>query len=115
MADKITPSYTRDQLAKVITDGGSVLHNGQQYTTVESLPTEADLAAGNPAAQKQALASLDAQMEATAAARAKLAGEMKEAEENAARQREADKAKQADKAKADSDRERGESAGGKRK
>lgn len=57
-------TLTRAQMEQVIRDGGSVLHSGQVITKIANLPTEAALAAGDPAAEAAAAASLQAQMAA---------------------------------------------------
>lgn len=57
-------TLTREQMARVIEDGGSVLHGGRLITRLEHLPTEADLAKGNPEREAAAAAALDAQIAA---------------------------------------------------
>lgn len=52
---------TRAGMEETIKAGGSVLHGGKLYTRVETLPTAADLAAGDEQATAEALAGLDAQ------------------------------------------------------
>lgn len=40
-------TMTRDQMAAVIQGGGAVVHQGAIYTSLEQLPSEADLAGGD--------------------------------------------------------------------
>lgn len=51
-------TMTRAQMEAVIAGGGSVLHGGKLYTRVEHLPSEAELAQGDPAAEQAAAARL---------------------------------------------------------
>lgn len=55
---------SRAQMEDVIRNGGSVLHGGRIITRAEHLPTEADLAAGNPEQERVAAAALEAQIAA---------------------------------------------------
>lgn len=64
---------TRNQMEEVIRSGGSVLHGGRLITRVEHLPTDADLAAGNPEQEALAAAALEAQIAALQAQRDRLA------------------------------------------
>ncbi len=45
---------TRKGMEQIVQGGGSVLHKGQLFTTVAQLPTEAELAKGNPLAERAA-------------------------------------------------------------
>jgi predicted flap endonuclease-1-like 5' DNA nuclease len=65
---------TRPEMEQVIANGGSVLHSGRLLTRVEHLPTAADLAKGDPAAEtvaanalKPQIADLQAQLNKLAA------------------------------------------------
>lgn len=55
---------SRDQMEQVIRSGGSVLHGGRLIGRVEQLPTDADLARGNPAQEALAAQALEAQIAA---------------------------------------------------
>lgn len=55
---------TRRQMEEVIRGGGSVLHGGRLCTRIEQLPTDADLAKGNPAQEALAAQALEAQIAA---------------------------------------------------
>jgi hypothetical protein len=55
-------TLTREQMETVIRRGGSVLHNGQTITRVQDLPSLAELAQGDPAAEAEALKALQQQM-----------------------------------------------------
>jgi hypothetical protein len=55
---------TRSQMEQVIKDGGSVLHGGRIITRMEHLPTDADLAVGNPEQEAAVAAALEAQIAA---------------------------------------------------
>ncbi len=63
---------SRAQMEDVIRNGGSVLHGGRLITRVEHLPTDADLAAGNPEQEAMAAAALEAQIAALQAQHARL-------------------------------------------
>jgi hypothetical protein len=65
-------SLSRADMERVIKDGGSVLHRGILHTRVETLPTEADLAEGDPAREQAAREALDAQIAALTAQRSRL-------------------------------------------
>lgn len=55
-------TLTRTQMEAVIRGGGSVLHDGKLHTQLHTLPTEGDLAAGDPQRETQAANALQAQM-----------------------------------------------------
>jgi hypothetical protein len=55
---------SRNQMEQVIRSGGSVLHGGRILTKPEHLPTDADLAVGNPEQEALAAAALEAQIAA---------------------------------------------------
>jgi hypothetical protein len=57
-------TLSRDQMEAVIANGGSILYGGRLITRVEHLPSEADLAAGNPDAEAKAAERLQQQMDA---------------------------------------------------
>jgi len=65
-------TLTRKEMEQVITDGGSVLHEGVLHTHVQTLPDEADLAVGDETRMQEARDALDRQMASLAAQRAKL-------------------------------------------
>jgi hypothetical protein len=54
---------TRADLEQVIIQGGSVMYQGRVITRVQDLPSEADLAAGDDAAEQTALGNLQAQID----------------------------------------------------
>jgi hypothetical protein len=60
-------SITRDQAETFIREGGSVLHNGSLYTTIESLPPPEEFTAGDPEAQAAAAEDLRRQVETLSA------------------------------------------------
>lgn len=66
------PRMTRDEMAQVIRDGGCVELAGRMILTEAALPTEADLAVGDPAQEATALAALQTQMIALQAQMTKL-------------------------------------------
>jgi hypothetical protein len=55
---------SRNQMEQVIRNGGSVLVGGRIITKAEHLPTDADLAKGNPEQEQQVLATLQEQIAA---------------------------------------------------
>jgi hypothetical protein len=63
---------SRNEMEQVIRNGGSVLHGGRILTKMEHLPTDADLAVGNPEQEAQAAAALEAQIVALQAQHARL-------------------------------------------
>lgn len=63
---------TRAGMEQVIRDGGSVLHGGKLHTRLDTLPTAADLAAGDEQATAEALAGIEAQQKSLDAQRQKL-------------------------------------------
>lgn len=54
---------TRNEMERVIAHGGSVLHGGRLITRVEDLPTDADLATGDPNRETQIANSLQQQID----------------------------------------------------
>jgi hypothetical protein len=58
---------TRDQMVAIIQRGESVMIGSEVYDSVDRLPSEAQLAQGDPAREQTALANLDAQMATLAA------------------------------------------------
>jgi hypothetical protein len=58
---------TRDQMVAIIQRGESVMIGTEVYDSVDRLPSEAQLAQGDPQREGVALANLDAQMAALAA------------------------------------------------
>lgn len=50
-------------MEEVIADERSVMHNGQILSSLEQLPSEADLAAGDPAKEAEAKANYQAEIE----------------------------------------------------
>jgi hypothetical protein len=61
---------TRDQMVAIIQRGESVMIGSEVYDSVDRLPSEAQLAQGDPAREEAALANLDAQLAAVQAQRA---------------------------------------------
>lgn len=55
---------TRAEMERVIAEGGSVLHGGQHISQIKDLPTEADLAKGDPDKEQAAAGNLQAQIDA---------------------------------------------------
>jgi hypothetical protein len=55
---------TRDQMVAIIQRGESVMIGSEVYDSVDRLPSEAQLAQGDPAREGVALANLDAQLAA---------------------------------------------------
>jgi hypothetical protein len=53
----------REQMIAVIRNGGSTVHKGKHIKHVSQVPSEAELAAGNPQAEAEAAARLKAQAE----------------------------------------------------
>ena len=53
---------TYEQMKAIIDGGGSVSLHGRLISEVKHLPTQAELAVGNPAAEKAALSDLQAQL-----------------------------------------------------
>jgi len=52
----------RSEMEQIIVQGGSVLYQGRTISRVQDLPSEADLAVGDPAQEAAATAALQAQM-----------------------------------------------------
>lgn len=57
-------TLTRKQMEQVLAQGGSVLYNGQVITQADALPTDADLAAGDPTREQALVAKLQADIAA---------------------------------------------------
>jgi hypothetical protein len=55
-------TLTRQQMEDTIRQGGSVIIDGRSYATIESLPSEADLAKGDESREKALLATYDQQL-----------------------------------------------------
>lgn len=55
-------TLTRDEMRKVIQEGGSVLWQGHTLTRLEQLPSEAQLAQGDPEKEHAATESLQTQI-----------------------------------------------------
>jgi hypothetical protein len=55
---------TRIEMEQVLIQKGSVLHNGRIISRMQDLPSEAELAAGNPAQEAAVAGSLQAQITA---------------------------------------------------
>lgn len=58
------PTMSREEMERVLQDGGTVLYRGTIRTTAAELPGEAELAQGDPAKEAQARAGLEAQIAA---------------------------------------------------
>lgn len=107
---------TRAEMEAVIAGGGSVMYRGQTINQVGLLPTQAELAKGDPEQEKVVTSELQAQVEALqkqidelksgAGASAQTGGETETPESKAA----AKKAKQQAEAKAKADAEAAEAA-----
>lgn len=71
MAEKMSP---REQAIKAIQEGGSVFVGDKQYwgANLHELPGEAEFAMGDPDAEKDAAAKIDAQIAALQAAKSSL-------------------------------------------
>jgi hypothetical protein len=63
---------SRDEMVKIIAGGGSVLHGGRIISREADLPSEADLAQGDPARAADVAADLQAQIAALQAQVAQL-------------------------------------------
>lgn len=68
----MTKPLSRDEMVGVIRGGGSVIHEGILHTSVDTLPTEADLASGNAEKTADVLAGIAAQRAALDAQEQKL-------------------------------------------
>lgn len=53
---------SRQEMERVIQQGGAVLYRGRSIARVQDLPSEAELAQGDPQAELQAAANLQTQM-----------------------------------------------------
>jgi hypothetical protein len=60
---------TRDQMVAIIQRGESVMIGSEVYDSLDRLPSEAQLAQGDPQREEAALANLDAQLAAVQAQR----------------------------------------------
>lgn len=63
---------TRSEMEQTIIQRGSVLYRGRIISRIQDLPSDADLAAGDPAQEAAAAAALDAQIAALQAQRARI-------------------------------------------
>ena len=63
---------SRDEMLKVLQDGGYVLFRGQLITSEKHLPSDAVLAKGDPAKTAAAAEAIDAQIKALQDAKSKL-------------------------------------------
>ncbi|MHC5541214.1 hypothetical protein ACYOEI_23580, partial [Singulisphaera rosea] len=52
----------RSEMEEIIRSGGSIMHEGQVITRVEDLPTDADLAEGDPELEASTLEDIDSQI-----------------------------------------------------
>lgn len=68
---------SRNQMEQVIRNGGSVLVGGRIITKVEHLPTDADLAAGNPEQEQAVISDLSDRIKALEQQRNALQGQKK--------------------------------------
>jgi hypothetical protein len=53
----------REEMLKILRDGGTTMHKGQHIRSVADIPSDAELAKGDPEAAKQAEAILRARLE----------------------------------------------------
>jgi hypothetical protein len=58
----VPTTLTRQQMEDTIRQGGSVIIDGRSYASIESLPSEADLAKGDESREKALLATFDQQL-----------------------------------------------------
>jgi hypothetical protein len=65
-------TLSREEMERVIREGGSVLYQGRIVARVEDLPNEVDLAQGDAEKQAAVRAAIDAQITALTAQRAQL-------------------------------------------
>jgi uncharacterized protein YlxW (UPF0749 family) len=56
------PTLTRNEMEAIIKSGGGVLLNGTIHTSIATLPSKAELAAGDPVAEQEAQSELRAQI-----------------------------------------------------
>ncbi len=68
----MTQRLTRAEMEQVIGRKGSVMYAGRIITRVEDLPSAADLAVGDPAAEKKTAEDIDAEIARLVAEKAKL-------------------------------------------
>ena len=72
---------SRKDMEDLIKSGQSIIHDGQMITRCEDLPTEVDLALGDPAKENETEANIDRQIASLQAAKAQLeAGRQAKAE-----------------------------------
>lgn len=62
----------RSEMEKVIRSGGAVIHKGVHYRSISALPSEADMALGDPDREAEAAKELSAEVERLNAELAKL-------------------------------------------
>jgi hypothetical protein len=55
---------TRKEMEEVIRGGGGIVHQGQTYTTIEALPSEAELVGDDPIQKQLLRESLETQLAA---------------------------------------------------
>jgi len=67
-------TLTRAEMEQVIANGGSVLHQGTLISSVDRLPSAADLAKGDPEAETAAANAMQQQIDALQEQIAKLSG-----------------------------------------
>jgi hypothetical protein len=65
-------TLSREEMERVIREGGSVLYGGRTISRLEDLPNEVDLAQGDEAKQQALAADIDAQIAALITQRARL-------------------------------------------
>lgn len=65
-------TLSRNDMEQAIIQKGSVLYQGRIISRIQDLPTDADLAKGNPDMEAAAAAALDVQIAALTAQRARL-------------------------------------------
>lgn len=108
----VNSRLTRAGMEKVIRDGGSVMHGREIITNVDDLPSEAELAEGDEAAERVALDNIERQQRALDAQRNRLVGAKggKKASGRAKAAGKSDEAKEGDPDGAGSD-ERGGTSG----
>lgn len=65
-------TLSREEMERVIREGGSVLYGGRTISRVQDLPNEVDLAQGDEAKQQALATDIDAQIAALITQRARL-------------------------------------------
>jgi hypothetical protein len=63
----------RKAMEEVINQGGSVMHQGEIISKIEDLPTDTDLAIGDPTAESAQMRTIEQQIEALQADKARIA------------------------------------------